>query len=116
MTHELQPKDSEIAASATFLGAGLFVGAMKDGQPFVYEGGMVRVRREDLSESAKNDNNRQVWEAGIRPVLAAVRSLSSLSDLTPAEGAQLELTGCCEAETGDWLILWRVACVKVVTH
>jgi len=98
--------------TAMFLGGGLFVGAMKDGQPFVYEGGVVRVRRQDLSDPAEGDDNRQVWEAGMRQVLAAVSALSP----QPAAGSPLELSGCLDAETGDWLLLWRLACVEVVTY
>lgn len=114
MRRELRPEDVEIT-TGTFLGAGLFVGTLKDGQNFVYHGGVVRVRRQDLSDPAESDNE-QAWEAGLENVLRQVAALEVRSDRKRVKEAPLELCGCLEPETGDWLLLWRLACVEVVTH
>jgi len=100
--------------AAVFLGEGLFVGAPPAGPPFVYEGGVVRVRAQDLPPPA-DECDRRAWEAGMELVLRQVDALHLRSDCTPVEGAPLELSGCVDAE-GDWLVMWRIACVGVVRH
>ena len=105
---------------ATFLGAGLFVGELQNGQPFIYQGGVVRVRREDLLSAGApaSPESKQVWEAAMDQlgVQLAAAFATCKSDCEPAPGAMLELSGCQDPSTGDWLLLWRVACFECVTH
>ena len=99
-----------------FLGAGLFVGTLNNTESFLYCGGMVRVRRQDLPDRRDSDEKHHALKCGIDQILAQLAELEALGTYELVEDAPLELTGCCEADTGDWLVLWRVACFECVTH
>jgi hypothetical protein len=101
----------EPTKTTVFTGLGLLSGVLPDGRQCVYHGGVVRIPKHDLPVQPK-----RVFEKFAEQALQGVEALRSRGDAEPAEGAPLELSGYWETETGDVLLMRRVACVEIVTH
>jgi hypothetical protein len=97
---------------ATFMGLGMLSGALPDGRPIVYYGGVVRIPKADVP-----DEQRDAFESFGEQAVAGLKALrSQRGDCEPIEGALMEISGCWETESGDVLLMWRVACLKTVAH
>ncbi len=92
------------------VGLGMLSGYRPDGQPIMYRGGIQRFH------VPKGENAKPYFEKFSQQIVEGFAALQQRSDIQPAEGAAVELAGCCDAQSDDIVLMWRVPCIQIVTH